>query len=294
MPQRLTTIRIVGSSYAKEEYMKTPSKYRLQAREALKNLWAKSALATLVFLFAILTPSIIVIWCTDGFDAPNTSPLWAWLAIFSGFGVVPFTYAYCAAFLNHIRTKKATFLKDTWYLGTKNYGRFLGAFMLVYLISLAIGGVMNIASTILEKHDSLLAILIVVAVMLWLFVLMLQVMYAYRMVPYLIHDDPQLKVISALKQSNEMMKGYKLLLFKIDLSLVQWYIYAMILTLIFVFVGEAISSYCLLIIGGIMCFATLIGTFLFLYPYINTTSALFYEDLKADKISDNILTQDNN
>lgn len=90
-----------------------------------------------------------------------------------------------------------------------------------------------------------------------------------------------------------MMKGYKLLLFKIDLSLVQWYIYAMILTLIFVLVGEAISSYCLLIIGGIMCFATLVGTFLFLYPYINTTSALFYEDLKADKISDNILTEGN-
>ena len=274
--------------------MKTPSMYRLQAREALKNLWVKSALATLVFLFAILTPSMIVVWCTDGLDTPNTSPLWAWLTIFSGFGVVPFTYAYCAAFLNHIRTKESTFLKDTWHFGTKNYGRFLGAFMLVYLISLAIGGVMNIASTILEKHDSLLAILIVVAVMLWLFVLMLQVMYAYRMVPYLIHDDPQLKVISALKQSNEMMKDYKLLLFKIDLSLVQWYIYAMILTLIFVFVGEAIASYCFLIIAGIMCVITIVGTFLFLYPYINTTSALFYEDLKADKIGDNILTEDKN
>jgi uncharacterized membrane protein len=130
--------------------------------------------------------------------------------------------------------------------------------------------------------------------MLWLFVLMLQVMYAYRMVPYLIHDDPQLKVISALKQSNEMMKGYKLLLFKIDMSLVQWYIYAMILTLFFVFVGETVASYGLLIIGGIMCVITIVGTFLFLYPYINTTSALFYEDLKADKIGDNILTEDNN
>ena len=119
-------------------------------------------------------------------------------------------------------------------------------------------------------------------------------MYAYRMVPYLIHENPQLKVINALKQSNEMMKGYKLLLFKIDMSLVQWYIYAVILTLFFVFVGETVASYCLLIIGGIMCVITLVGTFLFLYPYINTTSALFYEDLKADKISDNIPTKDNN
>ena len=274
--------------------MKTPSMYRLQAREALKNLWVKSAFETLVFLLAILIPSMIVVFYTDGFKAANISPLWAWLAIFSGFGVIPITFGYTVAYLNHIRTKEAKFLKDTWYFGTKNYGRFLGAFMLVYLISLAIGGIMNLASSILEKHDSLLAILIVVVAILWLFVLMLQVMYAYRIVPYLIHDDPQLKVISALKQSNEMMKGYKLLLFKIDLSLVQWYIYAMILTLIFVFVGEAISSYCLLIIGGIMCFATLVGTFLFLCPYIITTSALFYEDLKADKISDNILTEDNN
>ena len=274
--------------------MKKPSMYRLQAREALKNHWVKSALATLVFYFAILTPSAIVVWCTDGLDAPNTSPLWAWLAIFSGLGVVPIAFGYAVAYLNHIRTKEATFLKDTWYLGIKNYGRFLGAFMLVYLISLAIGGIMNLASSILEKHDSLLATLIVVVVILWLCVLMLQVMYAYRMVPYLIHENPQLKVINALKQSNEMMKGYKLLLFKIDMSLVQWYIYAVILTLFFVFVGETVASYCLLIIGGIMCVITLVGTFLFLYPYINTTSALFYEDLKADKISDNIPTKDNN
>lgn len=273
--------------------MKTPSTYRLQAREALKNHWVKSALATLVFYFAILTPSVIVVWCTDGLDAPNTSPLWAWLAILSGFGVVPFTYAYCVAFLNHIRTKEATFLKDTWYLGTKNYGRFLGAFILVYLISLAIGGVMNIASTILEKYDSLLAILIVVAVMLWLFVLMLQVMYAYRMVPYLLYDNPQLKVIDALKQSNKMMKGHKHLLFRLDLSLFQWYIYAVIITISMVLVGEYISSYSLLIIGGVMCIAAVLGTLLFLYPYLCTTSALFYEDLKADKISDNILTEDN-
>lgn len=273
--------------------MKKTSMYRLQAREALKNHWVKSALATLVFYFAILTPSAIVVWCTDGLDSPNTSPLWAWLAIFSGLGVVPITFGYAVAYLNHIRTKEATFLKDTWYLGIKNYGRFLGAFMLVYLISLAIGGIMNLASSILEKYDSLLATLIVVVVILWLCVLMLQVMYAYRMVPYLIHENPQLKVISALKQSNEMMKGYKLLLFKIDMSLVQWYIYAMILTLFFVFVGETVASYGLLIIGGIMCVITLVGTFLFLYPYINTTSALFYEDLKADKISDNIPTRDN-
>lgn len=274
--------------------MKKPSMYRLQAREALKNHWVKSALATLVFNFAILTPSAIVVWCTDGLDAPNTSPLWAWLAIFSGLGVVPITFGYAVAYLNHIRTKEATFLKDTWYLGIKNYGRFLGVFMVVYLILLTIGGIMNLASSILEKYDSLLATLIVVVVILWLCVLMLQVMYAYRMVPYLIHENPQLKVISALKQSNEMMKGYKLLLFKIDMSLVQWYIYAVILTLFFVFVGETVASYCLLIIGGIMCVITLVGTFLFLYPYINTTSALFYEDLKADKISDNIPTKDNN
>lgn len=273
--------------------MKTPSMYRLQAREALKNIWMKSALSTLVFFLAIITPSMIVVLCTDGFNAPNTSSLWAWAAIFAGFGVIPMTFGYAVAYLNHIRTKEAKFLKDTWRFGIKDYGRFLGAYMVVYFISLAISGVMNMASNTLEKYDSLLVTLIIIIVLFWLCFLMLQVMYAYRMVPYLIHDDPKLKVISALKQSNEMMKGYKLLLFKIDLSLVQWYIYSMILTLIFVLVGEAISSYCLLIIGGIMCFATLVGTFLFLYPYINTTSALFYEDLKADKISDNILTEGN-
>ena len=265
--------------------MNTPSAYRSQAREVLNNYWLKSALASLVYYVAILTPSAIVVILADGFNDPNTNSSLAWLGIFTGFGVMPITFGYCVAYLNHIRTKGTTFLKDTWHTGFQNYGRFLGAFMLVYLMSLVISGIISLASNVVEKYDSLLAFLIYIVVVLWLFYLLLQIMYAYRMVPYLIYDNPQLKVLDALKQSNKMMNGNKLLLFRIDISLFQWYIYAFILSLIFVVVGEYITSYFLLIIGGVLCIATILGTLLFLYPYICAISALFYEDLKAKSIN---------
>jgi uncharacterized membrane protein len=266
--------------------MKTPAMYRLQARETLNNHWTKSALSTLLFYFAILTPSVIVILCTDGFNAANTSPLWAWLAIFSGFGVVPFTFAYCVSYLNHIRVKEATFLKDIWSIGIKNYGRFLGAFMVMYIMSLIISGIISLASNIVERYNSLLAILIYILVVLWLFFLLLQIMYAYRLVPFLLYDTPQLKVIDALKQSNKMMKGHKLALFRLDFSLFQWYIYAFIITISMILLGEHISSYSILIIGGVIGIVAVLGTLLFLYPYICTTSAAFYEDLTAKSINE--------
>ena len=46
--------------------MNTPSVYRSQAREVLNNYWLKSALASLVYYVAILTPSAIVVILADG------------------------------------------------------------------------------------------------------------------------------------------------------------------------------------------------------------------------------------
>ena len=262
--------------------MKTPSMYRLQARESLKNHWVKSALATLVFYLAIITPSMIVVLCTKGFNATSTSFLWTLLALISGFGVVPFTYAFCVAFLNYIRTKETTLLQDAWRIGIKNYGRFLGAYMIVYLISLAIGGLMSFLSFLLESSESLFLILIYTIAVFWSFFLLLQVMYAYRMVPYILHDNPQLKVIAALKKSSQMMQGNKLLLFRLDISLFQWYLYALILTLCLVVLGEYISSFNLVIISGVTGIVAMLGILLCIYPYICTISAHFYDDLQAE------------
>ena len=81
--------------------------------------------------------------------------------------------------------------------------------------------------------------------------------YAYRMVPYLIQDYPELSPREALKLSREMMRGHKWNLFVLDLTFIGW-ILLTILTL-----G----------IGG-----------LWVSPYMQTAAAHYYEDLKQATI----------
>lgn len=77
--------------------------------------------------------------------------------------------------------------------------------------------------------------------------------YVYRMVPYLLSDYPELSIREAMKISREMMRGYKWKLFMLDLSFIGWYI-----------------------VGIMTCG---IGMLL-VTPYIQTATALFYDDLK--------------
>ena len=82
------------------------------------------------------------------------------------------------------------------------------------------------------------------------------------------------------------MKGYKRVLLLLDLSIMQWYFYAFVGASVLVFTGTTISSTVLLIIGGFIFLVAIIGL-LFLYPYILTASALFYEDLKNENTPQN-------
>ncbi len=80
--------------------------------------------------------------------------------------------------------------------------------------------------------------------------------YSYRMVFYLLIDDPELGVSEALRKSKEMMYGYKTKLFCLDLSFIGW------------------SMLCILTFG--------IGL-LWLYPYMLTSQTIFYEELLKEK-----------
>ena len=48
--------------------------------------------------------------------------------------------------------------------------------------------------------------------------------YAYRMVPYILKDEPELSPKEVLKRSKEMMKGSKWHTFLLDLSFLGWYL----------------------------------------------------------------------
>ena len=81
--------------------------------------------------------------------------------------------------------------------------------------------------------------------------------YAYRMVPYLLQDYPELTPREALKISREMMRGNKWRLFVLDLSFIGWILLSIIT----------------------LCIGMLLVT-----PYMQIASAFFYEDLKAKTI----------
>jgi uncharacterized membrane protein len=84
---------------------------------------------------------------------------------------------------------------------------------------------------------------------------------AYMMSPYILKDHPELSPNQALNLSIKMMKGRKFDLFWLCLSFIGWII---------------------------LCMFTLGIGYVWLAPYIQTSMAAFYQDVKNDYITKNI------
>lgn len=82
--------------------------------------------------------------------------------------------------------------------------------------------------------------------------------YAYRMVPYILADNPSIGYNRAIELSNEMTKGEKWNIFVLDLSFIGWYL-----------------------LGAL---AFLVGV-LFVQPYDDATNAELYLILRQDAIA---------
>ncbi len=98
-----------------------------------------------------------------------------------------------------------------------------------------------------------------VCIYVWLWSLLLIVPgfikgYSYAMTPFILRDCPGLAYNAAIEKSMAMMNGNKMKLFLLDLSFIGWWL---------------------------LCLLTLGIGFLFLLPYMCTSRAAFYEDLKA-------------
>lgn len=81
---------------------------------------------------------------------------------------------------------------------------------------------------------------------------------AYTLVPYILKDYPELSVNQAIKLSVKMMKGHKMRCFLLSLSFIGW------------------------ILLGIL---TLGIGYIWLIPYMYTTMAAFYQDVKNEYIA---------
>lgn len=79
--------------------------------------------------------------------------------------------------------------------------------------------------------------------------------FAYAMVPFILHDHPELSATETLQMSREMMKGHKWELFVLYLSFIGW---------------------------AILCVFTFFIGYLWLAPYMQMTMFKFYEQLRAE------------
>ena len=89
--------------------------------------------------------------------------------------------------------------------------------------------------------------------------------YAYRMVPYILADNPNIGAREAITLSNEMTKGHKFNMFVLDLSFIGWYL-----------------------LGSL---ALGVGV-LFVMPYENATNAELYLVLRKDALKNNLCTNE--
>lgn len=101
-------------------------------------------------------------------------------------------------------------------------------------------------------------LLMTIFVLLWallLFIPGIIMAFAYAMTPYILVDNPEMKAIDAIRKSRSMMKGHKFDLFYLELSFIGW----ILLSILTLGIG-----------------------LIWLVPYMETTIAAFYNDLKAE------------
>jgi uncharacterized membrane protein len=207
--------------------MKTYSDYRAAARESLSGNWKTSVIVMLmIWGITILLSTVIGLLSLDSEWLGNTLNV-----IVSILLILPLQWAFANALLQLVRGDN-NITENTKQSFKTNYRTFVLTYLLMIIILLGIG---------------------VVTLLIGTFILA----YAYRMVPYLIQEYPELTPREALKLSREMMRGHKWNLFVLDLTFMGW-ILLTVLTL-----G----------IGG-----------LWLTPYMQTTVAHYYEDLKQATI----------
>lgn len=141
---------------------------------------------------------------------------------------IPLQYGYYVAYLNSSRQDLPADINDL-FLGYKRFWQVLGTMLLMVLAVMA-GFILFIVPGVI-------------------------LCFAYAMVPFVLHDYPELSCTEVLAKSRMMMKGHKWELFVLGLSFIGW----MILGALTLFIG-----------------------YLWLVPYLGMTEVKFYEKIRAE------------
>ena len=107
-------------------------------------------------------------------------------------------------------------------------------------------------------HNTWGMLLMTIYIFLWTLLLVIPGIikaFSYALVPYILVDRPELSANQAIDLSMKMMRGHKFDFFRLSFSFIGW--------------------------GILSCLTLGIG-FFWLYPYMYTSYAAFYEDVKAE------------
>lgn len=190
--------------------------YKQRACASLGGHWVKSAMTTLIYFIVLLAPSAIVSYSSEGQLGDLVSIL-----------LLPVSWGYGIYFLRHTRMEPTHW--SMLFDGFKDYVR-------IFLTMLLVG-----------IYTTLWSLLLIVPG--------IMKSYSYAMTSYVLLDNPEMKYDAAIEESMRLMKGHRMDLFMIDLTMIGWFI--------------------------LSCLTLGIG-FLFYAPYNSTAHAHFYEGLISD------------
>ncbi len=198
--------------------MDTCTGYKDRAIASLEGKWGDAAIVTLIYM--LITGGVGLIMNFTVFR--NASLLWT-------LATIQMTWGFIIIFLNVVRGQEKIVLDQLFDGYRGNWSRILIT-MLLKMVYTVLWTLLLIVPGIIKS-------------------------YSYAMTEYILKDDPEITENAAIEKSMQMMEGYKMKLFLLDLSFIGWILL------------------CILSCG--------IG-YLFLLPYIYTARAHFYEDLKQE------------
>lgn len=204
--------------------MKTISEYKNLALQALEGNWGKGTLATLITYVIYIGISFAFMLAFGDLEDDNTRTGES-LGNIAMLALLPLGWGYFVFFLNIYRSKNPAI--GEIFDGFRNYIK-VWATMALQNLYIALWSLLLLVPGIIKT-------------------------YSYSMTYFVMKDNPSLCYDAAIRESMSLMKGHKMQLFLLDLSMIGW----------------AILSILTLGIG-----------FLFLAPYNTTAHAAFYEELK--------------
>ncbi len=259
--------------------MKTYSQLRAEAREALSSKWGEAIIAQLPLVISLLLVLGISLWAgkSDGFLADTSSTLTLLVTFLLS---IPLQFGFYAAIMQKFRGNETHAHDLMWqsfkqdYLFAVKFGLLITLIALLYImifyVALVIVIVMWVgkiglgAETLTALADNPAALAELLLASPWVIVAFIAIYFIfigfcvrlelmYGMVYFIRIDHPELGARQAMRLSKQMMNGQKWRLFVLELTFIGW---------------------------GILCVLTAGIGYFFLMPYMTTTFAAFYEDIK--------------